>query len=185
MTTIKTLSALALSAVLAAASFGAHAANDLTQTQDITLIGNDNGYTASPTAIHGEAGSFVDTFNFTYTGAALVDVSLVTVGMGNEQRITFTEAWLNGVALTIRPLQDFDGTLIGQADLFKTPVNGNFTLVVKGYAGGDLAAGTAISASYATTFNALASPVPEPEGAAMFLAGLGMMGVMLARRRRG
>lgn len=171
-------------AALALASLTAHAA-DATQSYQFPLTGSASGYTASPTVLHSEAGSFEDTFHFSYTGSALVDVSLVTVGMGDEQRITFSQAWLNGVPLAILPVDEDQGTFVGQAHLFNRPMTGDFTLVVRGYAGGPLPAGTGISASYAGTFNVMpTSVVPEPHGAAMLVAGLGTIGLLFMRRRK-
>ncbi|OWQ93637.1 hypothetical protein CDN99_04045 [Roseateles aquatilis] len=176
---------IAAAALLAVAATGAQA-SDLNQTQDITLSGAGGGFTAAPYAVHTEAGSFLDTFRFSFTGTGWVDASLITVGFGQNQQITFTDAWLNGQALDIGEPKTKDGTTWTSASLPRTLVPGDYTLVVKGYAGGQLAAGTTgISASYSGTFNVLpASAVPEPQSYAMFIAGLGLMAITLGKRRR-
>lgn len=175
-------------ALLAVASTGAAAASDLTQTQNITLAGDSSGLTGAPFVIHSQAGSFLDTLHFSYTGTGWVDASLVTIGKGDLQSITFTEVLLNGQSLAISAPMTMPGgnAIYSTATLPLTLLAGDYTLVVKGYAGGALSAGTTgIAASYSTTFNVLpASAVPEPESYAMFLAGLGLMAVMLGKRRR-
>ncbi|WP_416758059.1 FxDxF family double-cut PEP-CTERM protein [Roseateles sp. So40a] len=174
----------AAAALLAMAATGAQAAN---WDQDIALGGAGAGLTAAPFAIHTEAGSFVDTFRFTFTGTGWVDASLITVYAGQNQQISFTEATLNGRSLGVGSIEgDGAGTNWISASLPRQLVPGDYTLVIKGYAGGNLAAGTTgISASYSGTFNVLpASAVPEPQGYAMFLGGLALMAFMLSKRRQ-
>lgn len=178
---------LLLSTVIAIGAWAGSTAQaaDLNQAHAVSLEGSlSSGYTAAATAVHGEAGSFLDTFRFTVAKASLVDVSLVTIGQGHAQQISFTEAWLNGMPLDIAVMTGADGSRQSYASLFATPLSGDVVLTVKGVAGGALEAGTAISASYSGTFNVMTSPVPEPERHAMFLGGLGMVALMLASRRR-
>lgn len=176
---------LVLGLALATGSLAAHAAiDDLKQTQSVNLVGSPGGnYSAAPGVVHTISGSFEDTFNFSFTGSAMVSASLTHSSFGDVQRITFTEAWLNGIPLTIDPVLGFDGMQFSRAYLDSVSATGNFSLVVKGYAGGNLAPGEGIAASYAGTFNVMPTAVPEPETYAMFLAGLGAVG-LLARRRR-
>lgn len=179
--------ALARTTTAAAALATGVAAQAADLDQDVLLDGSPStGWTAASTAFHGESGSFLDTFRFTVASASLVDVSLVTIGNGNAQQISFTEAWLNGVALDISTSIGSNGVRTSHASLFEVPLSGDLVLTVKGYAGGALTAGTSISASYSGTFNVLpvASAVPEPTAYAMFLGGLGLMALMLRRRRQ-
>lgn len=174
----------AAAALLAVAATGAQAA-DL--NQDVPLAGAGNGLTAAPFAIHTEVGSFVDTFRFSFTGNGWVDASLITVFSGQSQQISFSEATLNGQALAIgAPDSDGNGTSWISASLPSKLLAGDYTLIVKGYAGGNLAPGTSgISASYSGTFNVLpASAVPEPQSYALFLGGLALMTLMLGKRRQ-
>lgn len=149
------------------------------------LGGAGGGLTAAPYAVHTEAGSFTDTFTFNYAGNGWVDASLITVFAGQSQQISFSDAWLNGVRLDIdAPQNGPGGTTWISASLPQHLLAGDYTLVVKGYAGGGLAAGTTgISASYSGTFN-VAPAVPEPQSYAMFLGGLALVTVMLGKRRR-
>ena len=174
----------AAAALLAVAATGAQAA-DL--NQDVPLGGAGSGLTAAPFAIHTEVGSFVDTFRFSFTGNGWVDASLITVFSGPSQQISFSEATLNGQALAIgAPDGDGNGTSWISASLPSKLLAGDYTLIVKGYAGGNLAPGTSgLSASYSGTFNVLpASAVPEPQSYAMFLGGLALMTLLLGKRRR-
>lgn len=173
-------------AALAVAASGAMAASDLNQTHDTVLAGDQSGLTGAPYVIHTEAGSFLDTLTFHYAGTGLVDASLITIGAGAGQQISFTEVLLNGQALTIDPSVPMGNATYQRAWLGSTLLAGDYTLIVKGIAGGSIAAGTGgIAASYSTTFNVMpASAVPEPQSYAMFLGGLGLVTLMLSRRRR-
>ncbi|MFX1680875.1 FxDxF family double-cut PEP-CTERM protein [Mitsuaria sp. CC2] len=173
-------------AALAAAATGAMAASDLNQTHDTVLAGDQDGLTGAPFVTHTEAGSFLDTLTFHYAGTGLVDASLITIGAGAGQQISFTEVLLNGRALTIDPATPMGNATYQRAWLDSTMLAGDYTLIVKGIAGGSLAAGTSgIAATYSTTFNVLpASAVPEPQSYAMFLGGLALMTLMLRKRRQ-
>ena len=150
-------------AALAVAASGAMAASDLNQTHDTVLAGDQSGLTGAPYVIHTEAGSFLDTLTFHYAGTGLVDASLITIGAGAGQQISFTEVLLNGQALTIDPSVPMGNATYQRAWLGSTLLAGDYTLIVKGIAGGSIAAGTGgIAASYSTTFNVMpASAVPD------------------------
>jgi len=172
-------------AALAVAATGAMAASDLHQTLDTPLAGDSSGLTGAPYVIHTEAGSFLDTLTFRYSGVGSVDASLITIGTGAAQQISFTEVLLNGQALKIDPATPM-GNATYQRAWLENPLllAGDYTLVVKGFAGGSLPAGTTgIAASYSTTFNVMPS-VPEPQSYAMFLGGLALMTMMMRRRRQ-
>ena len=65
----------------------------------------------------------------------------------------------------------------GQAFGFASNSDSSISL---GYSLGDLADGSSVSFGYTYTF---ANPVPEPETYAMLLAGLGLVGFMVRRRK--
>lgn len=170
------LKSLLCASALAVASFGA-LAEDFNQT--VTFVPNASlpGTASAAWGVtHVEAGAFTDTFTFTgVTGATLFESSLVTIGFLEAMDIDFTSVTING--------QTFDLNAMGAVELATYDlgsVEGPLTMVVAGIAGPALEAGSAISASYAGTANV--SPIPEPETAAMMLAGLAVLG-SLARRR--
>lgn len=167
------------------AATAAHATS-LDQSVDLQLVGDDStGYTTPTVSLHTEAGSFLDTFRFTVASPSLVDITMITIGSGNEQAISFTGAWLNGIALNIQTVDNADGTRQSFIDFARAGLTGDMVLTVQGYAGGALETGSAIAASYSGVVNVVpAAAVPEPESYALFLAGLGLTGVLLSRRRK-
>jgi hypothetical protein len=152
---------------------------------DVTLVSGTDGYsyTGAEPVTHFEVGSFTDTFQLFLKGPSLVEVGLITIGASDDQFISFTKVFLNGVPMSIQTDQFPDGTRTSFGYLAQSGLSGNVTLTVEGYAGGSLPLGSSIGASYTGTFNVLTSVVPEPASAALLLAGLGAVG-MVARRRR-
>jgi len=186
-----TIKKIALAAALALTGLTAFASN---VSNTIDLIGaSDIGFSAglsdpSGTAVnHVLSGSFTDTFTFSYSGDAIVDVWLdtsVSLSKLATQQIVFTSATLNGMALTIDPSFTVGGSRFSTASLYQVPASGSFTLIVNGFAGLLGSDGQVISASYSGGLNAFpAAPVPEPETYALMLGGLGVVG-FIARRRR-
>lgn len=183
------LPVIAASVMTLAATAGHAATSSLFQTQDVLLTSGTEGssYTGAAAATHTEAGSFLDTFKLTATGNSLVEVVLITIGAGDDQTISFTSAWLNGTALNITTTDNADGSHTSFAYLSQDGLVGDLVLTVQGYAGGSLASGSGIAASYSGNFNVVptaASAVPEPQTGALILAGLGAVGFILSRRRR-
>lgn len=182
---------LAVAAALALSGLSAQAI-DVVHTIDLLgtpAVGLSAGLSdPSGTAVnHNLSGTFSDSFTFNFSGSAIVDVWLDTsVSLGNlaTQQIVFTSATLNGMALTLDPDQVYGGTRISTAGLFQVPAEGNFTLVVNGYAGLAGSVGQSISASYSGGINVIPSAVPEPESYALMLAGLGAIGFMARRRKQ-
>lgn len=168
----------AVALALAATTAGAASQN---QSQNLTLVGSPStGYTAATSNTHLEAGSFEDSFHFKASSPSLFEFSLVTMGASADQQITFSSVWLNGTQLSLTAVPGSTGVTYGN---LSTPLSGDLVLTVKGYAGGTLGAGSPVAATYSSTFN-LAPAVPEPQSYALFIAGLGLMALMLNRRRK-
>jgi hypothetical protein len=180
---------LLLFALLAMTGLSARAVN---VSYDIGLIGSPSTSLSaglsdpSGTAVnHTVSGYFTDTFNFSFSGQATIDVWLNTsVNLGNlsTQQIVFTSATLNDQALTIKPDRILGGTRFSSAGLYEAPATGDFKLVVNGYAGSLDNPGQQISASYSGGINVVAAAVPEPDGYALMLAGLGVVAFIVRRR---
>jgi len=189
-----TIKKIALAAVLAITSLTAAAATNV--TNNIGLLGAaDIGFSAGlsdPSGAevnHVLSGGFTDTFTFSYSGSAIVDVWLntqVSLGKLATQQIVFTSASLNGTALSIDPDFTLGNTRFSAAGLYQAPATGSFTLIVNGFAGLLGIENQAISASYSGGFNAMpTAAVPEPETYALMLAGLAAIGFVARRRKIG
>jgi hypothetical protein len=143
---------------------------------NVNLGGNAAEHSAAFGVTHIEQGSFVDTFTFTpSSGSFFVDASLLTLGFTPTTDVNFDFATINGNSMTLTGSGVFE-----YGFLLPTSISGPLVLTVIGNVNGAGATGPA-SASYSGTLNI--SPVPEPAGYAMLLAGLGLAGV--AGRRRG
>jgi hypothetical protein len=178
---MKIKSALA-SSLLALACVSAMAENN---NAPVSLSTDADGWlTADLSFTHSVAGAFVDTYTFTgFGGSALINAYLSTQGSNAFADINLTSVTLNGVAFDLTKT-NFSGYVQGKEKAFldETGFNSSLTLVITGFAGGNLAEGTAIAASYSATINAIPSAVPEPVTLALMLAGLGAVG-FVARRR--
>ena len=170
------LKSLIAVAVLGTASIGsAYAAAytvNLTNTTGNLWTG---GFNAVPSPL----GDFTDVFTFTpdatFGSTAQAFLANLSVTGSDAASINFSNANLNGIALT-----GFGGpTVFGYAQgqiLAPTNIlfNGPLVLTVIGNTKGG---------SYGGTFNLNLAPVPEPETYSMMLAGLGIL-AFLARRRK-
>lgn len=165
---------LAMGLLLAAAAAAAQADS---LTTNVNLGGSATEQSAAFGVTHIEKGSFIDTFNFTpSSGTFLVDASLVTIGFTPPADVNFDFAIINGNYMTLTGPGIFE-----YGYLLPTSITGPLVLTVIGNVDSASAMGPA-SASYSGTLNI--SAVPEPEGYAMLLAGLGVAGAAVRWRRR-
>jgi hypothetical protein len=169
------LTSLVAAATLAFAAGGAFAEDF---NVPVTFqAGANGGYSAGFNVTHLQAGSFTDTFTFTPSVDGQATASVITIAQSADSawsNIDFTSATLNGNALTLMSMGTSETGF-----LLPTDVTGPLTLVVTGVAGAGLDAGASISASYAGTLNA----IPEPSTLALALAGIGVIGMAVRRRR--
>lgn len=118
-------------------------------------------------------GSFTDTFNFSLT-------SLSNLSGAFAVNVLNTNFFINAITLTnsLTTTTGSIGTFDSAAGAFAATSlgGGAYSLSLSGYETGEKGGKYTLSYTLA--------PVPEPETYAMFLAGLGLMGV-IARRRRG
>ena len=167
---------LALVAALAAIGTAAHAATDQTYTA-VDALTSSNLTELASFSHKGESGWFFDTFNFTIGGTGgNLSASAVSVEMGSAFGISGLTAtlWDN-----FHPMGTVElGTLVGDTVvksfgyLAAGQYHFDFTGLITGSTGGAYGAGVTLA------------PVPEPETYAMFLAGLGILGVVARRRNR-
>lgn len=169
---MKTLT-FATGLLLAAAAAAVQADNLST---NVNLGGNATEQSAAFGVTHIEQGNFVDTFTFTpSSGSFFVDASLIALGFTPPTDVNFNFAIINGNTMTLTGSGVFE-----YGFLLPTSISGPLVLTVIGNVNGAGAIGPA-SASYSGTLNI--SPVPEPAGYALLLAGLGVAGA--ASRWRG
>ncbi|MYN29062.1 FxDxF family PEP-CTERM protein [Duganella levis] len=160
----KMLQAVAVSATMMLTVAGASAATT------VTLTGAGSSYTGGFNVTHSSAGSFTDEFIISPEfPSTTVSAVLSTIGFEPSQYITFSSVKLNGIALTLSNLNP--GVLAYTPSEFA--LSGPITLTVVGSSGGN--------ASYSGTINL--TVVPEPEGYALMLAGLGVVGYISRRKR--
>jgi len=133
------------------------------------------------------AGSFSDIVSFTLPGNGGSTYSALNnpfTFMGSSFSTLFS-----GLTLKSNPngiVGDGDDLVVGSTSLAGTSISlnvgptaaGNYFLVVSGsvpsgFAGGIYSGGITVS------------PIPEPETYGLFLAGLGLLGTIMSRRRRG
>nr|WP_316639561.1 FxDxF family PEP-CTERM protein [uncultured Roseateles sp.] len=124
---------------------------------------------------HIQAGAFTDVLTFAGGIDGMFSSALITTGFFANSNIDLTSVSVNGLPFALSPTGTLEWASIGPVDLHQP-----FVITIMGMAAPDLAAGSAISASYAGTVNI--TPVPEPESYALMLAGLAALGFMVKRR---
>lgn len=112
------------------------------------------------------AGSFTDTYNFSLDSLSSVSGSLAPIFFGP---MSFSQVKVNGVSGALT------STNTGYSFSFDNLAAGSYTLSVLGFV-------PTIPRMYVGSI--MAQPVPEPQSIAMLLAGLGLMGAVVARRRK-
>jgi len=118
-------------------------------------------------------GTFLDTYNFSLKDTSLVSNSLnqLTLSLGPTNILN-----INGLVLDLyNASNQLQATVTGTGQETKTLANGSYSVNILGTTTG-LAGGN-------YTFSAAAEPVPEPDGWMMLIAGLGLMGFMVRRRK--
>lgn len=136
----------------------------------VPFTGNGTNYTGTFSTSH--AGAFSDTWTFEFLPAGFIDASIINIAFSPAANIDFTSVTLNGVSLSID-----NGDPLARAytpnQIFSA--GGLNTLTIAGIAGA--------SASYSGTINYTVSAVPEPATWGMMIAGFGIAGYALRRRR--
>lgn len=126
-------------------------------------------------------GSFTDTWTFTLASAATIVTGTASTSAAGPRDLDFSSVFISTAAVPGSSVTD--GTFIGNLgddinEFFQlrpiTLAAGSYDVIVKGINSADRAA-------YSGTLT-IATAVPEPETYALFLAGLGLLG--LARRRK-
>lgn len=168
----KILRGLAVSAVMLFAVAEASATT-------VTLTGSGNHYTGGFDITHNTFGMFTDEFIILPTfSSAMVSSVLSTIGFDDSEMISFSSVKLNGQDLTI--VNSAPGLLAWTTSSFM--LTGPITLTVTGFAGTPDNPDAGANATYSGTFNL--TVVPEPEGYALMLAGLGVIGYIGRRKRK-
>lgn len=167
--------------LLAMASVSASAANvaviavaPTVNTQTITL--DDTNTTFGANYGFGNAGkSFIEIFNFTISGTSTLGSSVFsTITKGRNLDITSFGLYLGNTLLSAGTMQSTGAVENWTLDAFM-PVAGNYSMRV-----GVNVIGNSNVAFVGTGY---VTAVPEPEGWAMLIGGLGVVG-FLARRRK-
>jgi hypothetical protein len=165
------LAKVAVASTLALASAGSFAA----ALGSIDLSSGSGFFGNTPVA-----GAFVDTLTFTVTTASTFNGSITSV-LNGTQDVDFTSILVTPGALA------FASILGDPVEVWATPavgfglLPGVYTLTLTG-------TNSASQGSYAGNLAltpGLPLAVPEPETYAMLFAGLGMVGLVARRRRRG
>jgi len=171
---------------LLAATVIAATGSAMAATTDVTLKADAAGVnlTAGISKSFSKAGFFEDIYTFSsFSGMAFVNGTISSLATRQTGDIDFQSVVLNGVSFDLTKKAAGSNP---DGDEFARLVDASFgpqlTLVVKGYAGGSLAAGAAIAATYSGTVNI--TPVPEPQSYALLLAGLAAVGFVARRRAK-
>lgn len=166
------------SLLVAAALAGAGGANAVTAPSDLPFV--------TPTQIDVQGSNFSNTFAF-----YVPTLSNFSAHLGSSNSLLFGS--LSILALNFGSISLSNGATgifsnhgtTHTGDISAVLGQGNYTLTVTGTASPVTLAGVGVvgtGGSYSIYGNM--APVPEPESYAMFLAGLGIIGAVVSRRRK-
>lgn len=162
-------------ALLAVSLLAGGAANAATTTTAITF---NNSVSANIGNTLTSSGTFTDNYTFTYSSAFDVSSAIISISSGSGSGLDINSFTLTNTTTG----QVYTGTS-STASLLQTYTitagnlsSGNYVLTVSGSSSG-------LGGSYGGNINVAA--VPEASTTAMMLAGLAVVGLMAARRRRG
>lgn len=153
---------LAVASALAATAFASQAAAPHSGG-NLGVLGSEEVFFGSSSA--GRAQSFNDVYHFSLDGLSSVSGSLAET-FGD---VSFRSVQLGSATAALLP------TTTGYSFSFSSLAAGHHTLTVSGLMG---------RGRNTYEGSLLAQPVPEPESIAMLLAGLGVVGAAVARRRK-
>lgn len=152
---------------LVALSFGAQASTwDLSLADFNTQVNFNKPVTF--------AGASAITYDFTFTGAPSVflSLSLNELKQGLNKDIDFTSIKVLDSGSNV--ITSWTPAALASFNLDSLPITSSFSLVLEG---------SVLKAGH-YDLSVTAAPVPEPETYALLLAGLGVVGLTAARRRR-
>lgn len=173
---------LALALALSAAAFGAQATN-------ATLVDTDAGAGAKFSYVGTNLGStFSDDLTFTLASGSDWDASGSVDGLFFGLKFGSVVLGQGVKTLNVKIFNDTYTDSLGSLVLLAGSVDVSFLKTVSAGTYHALISGTTQDTSWLPgkpfyNFSLVAQPVPEPESYAMFLAGLGIMGALVRRRR--
>jgi hypothetical protein len=138
----------------------------------LDLSGGTTFFGRTPTGV------FTDTWTFSLASSSyLVNGSTSSAAVG-ETNLDYTSVTLRDSANAL--VATFHDYLIGRTEFYRLGETrlaaGDYSMVVSGV-------NSVPQASYSANLSVVAAPIPEPETYVLMLAGLGVMGFVMSRRR--